>query len=203
MKKQFIFKPAYLFWLIPLAALGAASALFEWEILYFIQNNLRSSFFDAFFSKITLLGELAICWFAWAIVLLFFKKYRKNAVVLIIGILLGALVGNLILKHAVARPRPSWIDESVSLLVKNPSDFSFPSGHTLSSVIAAVILTLTDKRFGYFAIPLAFIQSFSRLYLFVHFPTDIYGGLMIGLLIGFATYLVSSHILKKKFNSSL
>lgn len=203
MKKQFIFKPAYLFWLIPLAALGVASALFEWEILYFIQNNLRSSFFDAFFSKITLLGELAICWFAWAIVLLFFKKYRKNAVVLIIGILLGALVGNLILKHAVARPRPSWIDESISLLVKNPSDFSFPSGHTLSSVIAAVILTLTDKRFGYFAIPLAFIQSFSRLYLFVHFPTDIYGGLMIGLLIGFATYLVSSHILKKKFNSSL
>lgn len=203
MNKQFIFKPIYLLWLIPLAALGVACAVFEWEILYFIQNNIRTSFFDAFFSKITLLGELAICWFAWAIVLLFFKKYRKNAVVLMIGILIGALIGNLILKHAVARPRPCWIDGSASLLIENPSDFSFPSGHTLSSVIAAVILTLTDKRFGYFAVPLALIQSFSRLYLFVHFPTDIFAGLILGLLIGFATYILSNYILKKKFNSSL
>ena len=177
--------------------------IFDWEILYFIQNNLKNSFFDLFFSKITLLGELAICWFIWAIVLLFFKKYRKNGIVLIIGILLGALIGNLILKHAFARPRPCWEDTLIPLLIDNPSDFSFPSGHTLSSVISATILSLTDKRFAYFAIPLAFIQAFSRLYLFVHFPTDIYAGLVIGLAVGFATYLTADHILKKKFNTSL
>ena len=116
----------------------------------------------------------------------------------IIGVLIGALVGNLILKNAVARPRPSWIDTSVALLISNPDDFSFPSGHTLSSTIAATILALSNKKFAYCAIPLAVIMAFSRLYLFVHFPTDIFAGALIGLLIGFGTYFVGEKIIKKK-----
>lgn len=197
------FKPKYLFWAIPILAVGALCLIYEWDILYFIQNNLRTSFLDVFLSKITLIGELALCWFIWAIVLLFFKKYRKHGIVLIIGILIGALIGNLILKNAVARPRPCWIDTSVELLIKNPTDFSFPSGHTLSSTIAAVILTLTNKKFGYFAIPLAVILSFSRLYLFVHFPSDVFSGMVIGLIVGFATYFVAKNIIKNKFNTNL
>ena len=191
-------KLKFLFFLIPIIAVGALCLIYEWDILYFIQSHLRSSFLDVFFSKITLIGELALCWFIWAIVLLFFKKYRKNGIVLMIGILIGALIGNLILKNAVARPRPSWIDSSVALLIENPTDFSFPSGHTLSSTIAAVILTLTNKKFGYFAIPLAVIMSFSRLYLFVHFPTDIFAGAVIGLVIGFGTYFCAGKICKNK-----
>ena len=193
-----ISKLKYLFWIIPISAIGVLCAIFDWEILYFIQNNLRAPFLDFFFANITLLGELALCWFVWAIVLLFFKKYRKNGIVLIIGILIGALIGNLILKNAVARPRPSWIDTSVALLISNPDDFSFPSGHTLSSAIAAVILTLSNKKFGYFAIPLAVIMAFSRLYLFVHFPTDIFAGAVIGLVIGFGTYFCAGKICKNK-----
>lgn len=192
------FKSIYLLWLLPIAAIGLLCYKFDWEILYFIQNHLRAPFLDFFFKNITLLGELALCWLVWGIVLLFFKKYRKNCVVLIIGMLIGALIGNLILKNAVARPRPCWLEPAIELLIKNPTDFSFPSGHTLSSTIAAVILTLTNKKFGYFAIPLATIMAFSRLYLFVHFPTDIFAGAVIGLVIGFGTYFVGEKICNKK-----
>ena len=191
-------KLKYLFLIIPISAIGVLCAIYDWEILYFIQNNLRAPFLDFFFSNITLLGELALCWFVWGIVLLFFKKHRKVGLLVIIGVLIGALIGNLILKNAVARPRPSWIDTSVALLISNPDDFSFPSGHTLSSTIAATILTLSNKKFGYFAIPLAVIMAFSRLYLFVHFPTDIFAGAVIGLVIGFGTYFCAGKICKNK-----
>lgn len=197
------FKSIYLLWLLPIAAIGVLCYKFDWEILYFIQSYLRTPILDLFFSKITLLGELALCWLVWGIVLLFFKKYRKNGLVLIIGVLIGALVGNLILKNAVARPRPCWLEPAIELLIKNPTDFSFPSGHTLSSTIAAVILTLTNKKFGCFAIPLAIIMAFSRLYLFVHFPTDIFAGAVLGLVIGFGTYFVAGWIIKKKFGNEL
>lgn len=197
------FKSIYLLWLLPIAAIGVLCYKFDWEILYFIQSNLRAPFLDFFFKNITLLGELALCWLVWGIVLLFFKKYRKNGLVLIIGVLIGALVGNLILKNAVARPRPCWLEPAIELLIKNPTDFSFPSGHTLSSTIAAVILTLTNKKFGYFAIPLATIMAFSRLCLFVHFPTDIFAGAVLGLVIGFGTYFVAGWIIKKKFGNEL
>ena len=197
------FKNIYLLWLLPIAAIGVLCYKFDWEILYFIQSYLRAPALDLFFSKITLLGELAICWFVWGIVLLFFRKYRKVGLLVIIGVLIGALVGNLILKNAVARPRPSWIDTSVALLISNLDDFSFPSGHTLSSTIAATILALSNKKFAYCAIPLAVIMAFSRLYLFVHFPTDIYAGAVIGLVIGFGTYLVAGWIIEKKFGAKL
>ena len=73
------------------------------------------------------------------------------------------LVGNVCLKNLIARPRPCWLDSSVRLLIADPTDYSFPSGHTLSSVIGATILTKTDRRFGYAAIPLAALIAFSRL----------------------------------------
>lgn len=70
------------------------------------------------------------------------------------------------------------------LLIANPTDYSFPSGHTLSSVISAVILAKTDRRFGYAAIPLAVLIAFSRLYLYVHFPSDVLVAAVLGLVIG-------------------
>ena len=82
------------------------------------------------------------------------------------------------------RPRPCWLDSSVWLLIADPTDYSFPSGHTLSSVIGATILTKTDRRFGYAAIPLAALIAFSRLYLYVHFPSDVLAAAVLGVMIG-------------------
>ena len=101
---------------------------------------------------------------------------------------MGVLVGNVALKNLIARPRPCWV-ESVPLLIASPTDYSFPSGHTLSSAIAATILTKTDRRFGYAAIPLAALIAFSRLYLYVHWPSDVLAGALLGILIGNLTFL--------------
>ena len=96
----------------------------------------------------------------------------------------GYLVGNVCLKNLLARPRPCWLDPSVPLLIARQTDYSFSSGHTMISAIGAVILAKTDQRFGYIAIPLAALIAFSRLYLYVHFPCDILGGAVLGVLIG-------------------
>lgn len=95
----------------------------------------------------------------------------------------GVLVGNVCLKLLVTRPRPCW-QEEVSLLIRNPADYSFPSGHTLCSVIGAYMLTAANRKFGLAAIPLAALIAFSRLYLYVHFPSDVLASLGIGMLIG-------------------
>ena len=103
--------------------------------------------------------------------------------------------GNVFLKNFVARPRPCWLDSSVRLLIANPTDYSFPSGHTLSSVIGATILTKTDRRFGYAAIPLAALIAFSRLYLYVHFPSDVLAAAVLGVLIGKVSDRVGMHLI--------
>ena len=120
---------------------------------------------DFLMPKITALGNGGAIWLAAAGGLLCTKKYRKQGVLLLGGLAVGVLVGNVFLKNVVARPRPCWLEQSVGMLVKVPTDYSFPSGHTLSSVIGATILTKTDRRFGWAAIPLAALIAFSRLYL--------------------------------------
>ena len=93
-------------------------------------------------------------------------------------------------ENLIARPRPCWLDDSVKLLIPIPTDYSSPSGHTLSSVIGATVLTKTNRRFGWAAIPLAAIIAFSRLYLFVHYPSDILAGAVLGAAIGLVVYRV-------------
>lgn len=113
-----------------------------------------------------------------------YKKYRRQGLLLLGGLAVGVLVGNVCLKNLIARPRPCWLDSSVRLLIADPTDYSFPSGHTLSSVIGATILTRTDRRFGYAAIPLTALIAFSRLYLYVHFPSDVLAAAVLGVMIG-------------------
>ena len=157
-----------------------------WYILNLIQDNLRCGFLDFLMPAISALGNGGAIWLAAAAVLLCFKKYRRCGVLLLLGLALGVLVGNVCLKNIIASPRPCWLDTTVQLLIQSPDDYSFPSGHTLSSTIAAAILTSEDRRFGYAAIPLAALIAFSRMYLYVHFPSDIAGAICIGLLLAFS-----------------
>jgi len=128
---------------------------FDWGILHWIQNTIACPFLDAVVPKLTMLGNAGIIWILAGLALLCSKKYRRQGALVLMGLLAGLLVGNIVLKNLVARPRPCWLDPSVRLLIASPTDYSFPSGHTLSSTIAATILTKTDRRFGYAAIPLA------------------------------------------------
>lgn len=155
----------------------------DWSILQSIQS-LTNPVLDLVMPKITLLGNGGAIWLVSGGALLATKKYRRWGVLVLAGLAVGVLTGNLLLKPLIARPRPCWPDPSVKLLIANPTDYSFPSGHTLSSVIAATVLAKANRKFGLIAIPLAALIAFSRLYLYVHFPSDVLGAAALGIVIG-------------------
>ena len=112
----------------------------DWAILHWIQENLRCGVLDVFLPKLTLLGEGGAIWIAAALAMLATKKYRKYGLCLGLALVAGLLICNIGLKNIVARPRPCWL-EAIDLLVKNPRDYSFPSGHTWSAVTGAWVVT--------------------------------------------------------------
>ena len=155
----------------------------DWAILHWIRDTLQCGVLDFLMPKLTALGNGGAIWLAAAAAMMISRKYRKYGVVMLLALGAGVLVGNVCLKHLVARPRPCWL-ENVPLLIANPTDYSFPSGHTLSSVIAAFMLTAANRKFGLAAIPLAILICLSRLYLYVHFPSDVLASVVIGTLLG-------------------
>lgn len=167
-------------------------------ILDFIQEHMKCAFLDNVLPFITHLADSGIIWIVIAIVFLFFKSTRKSGLMIGLALIMGLIIGNLVLKQAVARIRPYEINSTVTLLIDKLSDYSFPSGHTLASFEAAGVLLLTDrKRFGYPALVLAVLIAFSRLYLYVHFPTDVLAGVILGLAFAYISYKVVNLIYSK------
>lgn len=170
---------------------------FEFQILDFIRNNLTSPVLDRIMVFITTLGNGGAIWITLAVLMLISKKYRKTGIVLAAGLLASLIVGNLILKPLIARPRPFWVNTDIHLIIPGPTDFSLPSGHTLVSTISAVILIMENRRLGIWAAVLAFLIAFSRLYLYVHFPTDVLAGAVIGIFIGVFVTKIVNYFLQK------
>ncbi len=157
---------------------------FEFKILDFIHEYMSSPVMDKIMCFFTFLGNAGWIWIALACVCLCSKKYRYTGIMLSVGLLMSLVVANLILKPAFARLRPFQIKEGIELIIAAPNDFSFPSGHTMASAICATIIFLQHKKMGIYAIVLATIISFSRLYLYMHFPTDVFFGAILGMLLG-------------------
>ena len=105
-----------------------------------------------------------------------------------IALSLGFIFGNLLLKPLVGRIRPYDITPNINMLVNALSDYSFPSGHTLSSFAVATVILCFNKKIGIFAMIIATLIGFSRLYLYVHFPTDVLCGAILGILFGKLSY---------------
>lgn len=158
----------------------------DFYLLNIIQRKLRCRFLDFLMVKISALGNGGIIWIVSSALLMLNKDYRKSALAVIAGLAVGVVAGNLILKNIVARPRPFRLRNDVTLLIPKPRDYSFPSCHTMSSFTSAIILACINKSFGYAAIPLAGLIAFSRMYLYVHYPSDILGGVVLGAVIAFA-----------------
>lgn len=154
----------------------------EFSILYALQE-LHNSILDKIMLGITSLGDDGIFWIAIGIICLFFKKHRKMGLQLLLTMLCTYILGNLIIKNIVARPRPCDIDSTVTLLLSRPHGYSFPSGHSINSMAAAMALFLNNKKIGIPALIVATLIGFSRLYLFVHFPTDVLCGFVIAILV--------------------
>ncbi len=160
---------------------------FDLPILDWIAENLRCGFLDTTMPLITVLGNGGIFWIAVSVVFLLIPKYRKAGLAMGIALLMGLVVCNLTLKPLCARIRPyDFYGEAMQLLVATPHDFSFPSGHTIASFEAATALALHNKKLGIPALILAGLIAFSRLYLYVHYPTDVI--VSIGLGIAFAYF---------------
>lgn len=159
----------------------------EFEILYAI-NNMHNPILDKIMVAITTLGDAGIFWIILGLVLICIKKTRKCGVLMLLSMITGLILGNGILKNVIARTRPCWIDQSIPLLVPNPHDYSFPSGHTLASFEAAIMIFLHNKKWGIVALVVAALISFSRMYLFVHYPTDILGGIILAAVISISLY---------------
>ena len=160
----------------------------DFTVLDRLQDMLSCGFLDSVMPVITKLGSKGLIWLVIAFVMMCTRQYRKCGIVMVISLIAGVLIGNLFLKNIIARPRPCWINEDFHMLIGVPGDYSFPSGHTLSSAACATVLTLENRKFAYGAVPLAALIAFSRLYLYVHFPTDIIGGALIGIAIGYTTF---------------
>lgn len=168
---------------------------FDFSVLNHIQN-IRTDFFDYFFSTITHLATAGIFWILLGICFGLFVKTRKKGATMLLALIFNLIVCNLIFKIIIARPRPYTIEEfsmitdpATQLLVGIPSDWSFPSGHTAASFAAATALFCYCKKQGIYAYILATIIAFSRIYLYVHYPTDVIAGIILGCLMGVITYL--------------
>lgn len=163
-------------------------------VLDFIQEHLGGGFFDSFMMAVTSLGDSGILWIALAAVLLIFKRSRKYGLMVALALILGALICNVTLKPLVARIRPYELAESVKLLISAPTDYSFPSGHTTASFAAASSLFFSRAKGRYAVLALAVLVAFSRLYLYVHYPTDVLTGMLIGIFCGWLSCRVIRRI---------
>lgn len=163
------------------------------KLLSIIQRRLRCTFLDKIMPIITALGTCGVVWGVVMIVFLRMRAYRKFGLILFVTLAICALLTNLVIKPLVARPRPCHIAPEVPLLIPCPMDYSFPSGHTMSSFAAATIIFTVNPAFGVPALILAAMIAFSRLYLFVHYPSDVLAGAVFGTIIASAM-LLAFHI---------
>lgn len=154
----------------------------EFSFLYALQE-LHTPILDKIMVFISALGNDGLFWIAIGVVCLFSKNNRKMGLQVLISMLCTYIIGNLILKNVFERPRPCDIDATVALLISRPHGHSFPSGHSMNGMVAAVALFLNNKKIGIPALILATLIGFSRMYLFVHFPTDVLGGFAVGIIV--------------------
>lgn len=164
-------------------------------ILMNIHNNMHSFILDKIMVLITSLGNGGLIWIIIGGILLLNKKYRKIGAMLIVSLILTTILGEGILKHIVQRLRPSNDILSQNMLISKPLSYSFPSGHTASAFAAAGILAIYFKKYAVFFFTLAALIAFSRLYLYVHYPTDVFAGMVLGLLCCKGTVLIFKKVM--------
>lgn len=168
-----------------------------------LSNPTAAHFMDLFWTFITHLGDDGIFWIAVGLVLCIFRKTRKIGIASLIALGCASLMNSIILKDLFDRARPYIMDpanwERVATdgwMYKMPfehlkeTSVSFPSGHTASSFAAAIGIFYIDKKKGVFPLVLAALIGFSRIYIHVHYPSDVFGGVITGVVFGFLACVI-------------
>lgn len=171
----------------------------EISFLHTLQENATQAG-DVIWTLITSFGESGIFWIALSLVLMFFPKTRRAGFTMGLALLMGVIVGNGILKNVIARPRPYDFDPTLAHRLawgEMTSDYSFPSGHTLASFEASVGLLIHHKKWGIAALVLAFFVCVSRLFLLVHYPSDVLAGAILGTFFAFLSAKIVDLLWKK------
>lgn len=169
------------------------------NILLFIQEYVRQDWMTPFWKAITSLADGGRFWIALSIILLFPKKTRKAGIAGLLALLLNMIFTNIILKNLVARPRPYDVIEGLDAVIKKLKSYSFPSGHTACSFAAAYAYyrCLPQKKWGVAALVLAGLIGFSRIYVGVHYLTDVIGGALVGMFAAWLSYRLIGVIVDK------
>ena len=157
---------------------------FDYDILLQIFDHWRGGVSDTVWTLVTCLGNYGALWIALAVVLLCFRKTRRAGGAMLLALLLGLLLGNVLIKEWVMRPRPFVTHPDLIPLFDPGDQWSFPSAHTLSSFAAATALCFYHRKSGLLAFVPALAIAFSRLYACVHYPTDVLAGALLGVLCG-------------------
>ena len=157
----------------------------EIQILNWLQS-LHTPILDKIMQLLTHLGDMGIIWIILTIVMLLIPKTRKSGVIMAAALIVDVILCNVILKNLIARVRPYDVNTAVQVLVVKPKDFSFPSGHAGSSFAAAVAVfcTMKGSRGRWAVLAFAFLMAFTRLYVGIHYPTDVICGALTGALCG-------------------
>lgn len=173
----------------------------DFSILNAIYSTLKCAFMDIFMLICTYSTEGGFVWILAALICLCFPKSRKTGLVMGLALIMGITLGNGVLKGLVMRSRPytypGYEHIESTLLIKKCWDSSFPSGHSLSAFEGAVPLLMYKKKYGIPALVLALLVAFSRMYIFVHFPSDVLAGAALGTLFALVSYLIINALYKK------
>jgi undecaprenyl-diphosphatase len=158
---------------------------FDFSILNYIHDNFQCGFLDTLMPVVSELGNAGLIWIVIAGAFLIGRKNRMAGVAMLCALVLDLFVCNIVLKPLVARIRPFDVNTAVQLLIARPTDYSFPSGHTTAAFAATSALYFSRRRLWIPALALAALIAFSRLYLYVHYPTDILAGIVVGIGVGY------------------
>lgn len=169
----------------------------DFQILDGIQAALKSPFMDTLMPLVTKLCDGGIFFVILTVILLVIPRTRRVGIAAAFALILNHVATNMVIKNIVCRPRPCHLRE-VALLIEMPHSYSFPSGHTSTSFAVSTAVFLHRKKLAIPLIVLSALIAFSRLYLYVHFPSDILGGIVVGLSCGIAAAALAKHLPERK-----
>lgn len=163
---------------------------FDNYILFFIKNHIQNKYLDKLMPMITNMGNLGVIWIVMAAALILNEPYELIGYMVILTLIISSIVGEGIIKHIVRRARPYNKQTSIKLLIAKPISYSFPSGHTLSSFAVAEVLSMYFVKYKLIFMAIACLIALSRVYLFVHYPTDVIAGIILGVLFSKIIFVV-------------